>query len=114
MGEIVKAITKVVNDKNPKDSHDVTPFHLASDYGHLEVVQFLRQFIQNVDIKMDSYWYNMTPLHGASELGHIDVVRYLISQGADSRIKTSEGKTPYDYANEFNHQAVTNYLQQVG
>ena len=96
-----------------KDSHDFTPFHSASYNGHLQVVQFLRQFVQNVDIKTDSYWNNRTPLHAASLGGHIEVVKYLISQGADPRIKLNNNQTAYDLANENNHQEVANYLLQV-
>ena len=111
--EVVKAITAVIRDKNPKDSHDYTPLHLASEYGHLETVEYLcENFVSNVNNQTDSFWYLKTPLHLASRNGHLEVIKYLIKKGADPKIKSSDGKTAYDYAIDKNHSDVSNYLQQ--
>ena len=110
---MVKAITAVISDKNPNDSHDITPLHLASLQGHLETVEYLcENFVSNVNIQTDSYWYLRTPLHWASRGGHLEVIKYLIRKGANPKIKSSDGKTAYDYAIDNNHSDVSNYLQQ--
>ena len=110
---MVKAITAVISDKNPKDSHDYTPFHLASESGHLETVEYLCEiFVSNVNIQTDSFWNLRNPLHQASRGGHLEVTKYLIRKGADPKIKSSDGKTAYDYAIDNNHSDVSNYLQQ--
>ena len=91
----------------------MTPLHLASLQGHLETVKYLcENFVSNVNIKTDSYWDLRTPLHLASINGHLEVIKYLIKKGADPKIKSSDGKTAYDYAIDLNHSDVSNYLQQ--
>ena len=69
-------------------------------------------FVSNVDIKTDSFWNLRTPLHWASSKGHLEVIKYLIKKGADPKIKSSDGKTAYDYAIDENHSDVSNYLRQ--
>jgi len=111
--ELVKAITAVVSDKNPKDSHGYTPLHAAASDGHLQVVKYLcENFVNDVNIQMDSFWNRRTPLHKAAENGHLEVVKYLINKGADPKIKSSKNKTAYDLAIDGNHSDVSNYLQQ--
>ena len=69
-------------------------------------------FVSNVNIQTDSFWNLRTPLHYASRGGHLEVTKYLIRKGADPKIKSSDGKTAYDYAIDNNHSDVSNYLQQ--
>ena len=83
--EVVKAITQVLDDKNPRDVHGLTPFHMAALNGHLPVVECLFQFVEDVDIKTDDYWDNETALLAASKRGHLDIVQFLTAKGADSR-----------------------------
>ena len=68
--------------------------------------------MSNVNIQTDSFWNLRTPLHLASSDGHLEVIKYLIKIGAEPKIKSSNGKTAYDYAIENNHSDVSNYLQQ--
>ena len=42
----MKHICSCLHDKNPKDSNDQTPLHVAASWGHLEVVKYL---VQHVD-----------------------------------------------------------------
>merc|ERR1712079_684187 len=65
--DVVKAITEVIEDKNPGDSHNYTPLHIAAYSGHLSVVKYLTQYIEDINLKTDSYWSNTIPLHEASE-----------------------------------------------
>ena len=113
--EVVRAITAVISDKNTKDSHDVTPFHLAALQGHLHVIEYMcDNYVNNVDIKTDSFWNHRTPLHYACIGGHLDVIRYLIQKGADPKIRSSNGKTAYDLTIEENHTDVSFYWLLIG
>ena len=85
--EVVKAITKVVLHKNPSDVHDVTPFHLAVLKGHLPVVEYMLQYVNNVDIRTDEYWRKVTPVLRASQFGHLDMVKFLFTKGADLNLR---------------------------
>ena len=37
-------------------------------------------------------------MHEAAECGYVDIVRLLVSHGADTKARSSTGKTPYDIA----------------
>ena len=68
--EVVQAITTAISDKNPKDSHDMTPLHSAASNGHLKTVKYLcENFVRNVNIQTDSFWNLRTSLHWASSRG---------------------------------------------
>merc|ERR1712080_124164 len=110
--EVVKAISKVIVDKNPGDGHKYTPFHLASQNSHLPVVKYLINFVPDVDIRLDEYWDNTTPLHRTSQFGNLATVKYLIEKGADPKLKTKSGKTAYDYAVSKEKSDIADYLKQ--
>ena len=42
--------------------------------------------------------------------GHINVSKFLIEQGANVKATDNEGKTPYDYALEEEHEDVAEYI----
>ena len=104
--EIVKAITNVLINKNPKDAHGYTPLHAASSFGHLSTVEYLLTFEKNVNIQTDDFWKKRTPLHFAVLNGHLNVVKFLISKGADTELKTSDNKTVFDIATENKNGAI--------
>ena len=110
--EIVKAITKVVLDKNPSDAHDYTPFHLAAEYGHLPVVEYLLQYVNNVDIRTDEYWDKATPLIRTSKQGHLHVIKFLVEKGADLELTDSDNWTPLMYAAYGGQLDVAKYLME--
>jgi len=110
--EVVKAISKVIKQKNPGDSHKGTPFHLASEYGHLQILQYMIDFVPDIDIRTDEYWDNNTPLHRASIFGKLEIVKYLIEKGADPKLKSKSDKTAYDYAVENGKSEIEEYLKQ--
>jgi ankyrin repeat protein len=69
-----------------------TPLHLASEHGHINIVEYLVNKGANVDPKneniimflsSDILFHEITPLHFASSNGHIDIVEYLVNKGAN-------------------------------
>ena len=109
--EVVKALTSVVNNKNPKDAYDVTPLHLASHYSHLSIVEHLVKFVPDINIKTLHYWNKRAPLHYASMEGHLEVVKLLLKSGANPDLKTSNNMTPLGIALKNKHSDLANYLK---
>ena len=98
-------------DKNPSDDNGYTPLHSAANKGHLDVVKYLVQRIQNKNPKSGIQWYERTPLHQAAWNGHLNVVRYLLEiVPQDKDLKSSSGKTPSDYAEENGHTDIVEFL----
>ena len=109
--EVVKKLIQA-EDVNEKNERGLTPLHLASAHGHVEVVKRLIQAGGEVNQKCKSGWTQdedgSTPLHEASRNGHVDVITALLSAGADKTIKNEDGSTPYVYAK---NQATRNALE---
>jgi ankyrin repeat protein len=99
------------NEKNwllsETDNQDCTALHLASVYGHLEIVKILitnKANINAADIK------GYTPLHMACFKGHISIVRYLVSQGANLSAINDLKATPLHIACERGYSEVVEEL----
>ena len=45
--EMVKHITKHLENKNPPDNGGITPLHLAAEHGHLDVFKYLEKFLDD-------------------------------------------------------------------
>ena len=89
----------------------LTPLHLASREGHIEVARFLVECgadarAQDCDLS--------TPLHLASQQGHLEVVRFLIEHGADVRAHDHCWSTPLHRASELGHLEVARFLVECG
>lgn len=72
-----------------------TLLHLASQRGHINVLQALVDYKANVN-DVDAMGCNS--LHHAALNGHGDAVRFLLTCGADPHRKTPSGYSPKDYA----------------
>ena len=89
----------------------LTPLHLASREGHLEIARFLVEC--GVDARaLDNHW--TTPLHLASGRGHLEVARFLVECGADARAQDNYWTTPLHQASEQGHLEVARFLIERG
>ena len=108
--------SKRVEKFNQEFYEDDTPIHIASQNGHLQIVQYLIEE-QNVDkdIKGNADW---TPLHyvcwknkGNSQF---PIVKYLISIGANIEAKDGIGKRPLHCACEKGDLPIVKFLISKG
>ena len=83
----------------------------AARNGDLESVDFItdeKPAVTNV-----GYWY-MPPLHFAVREGHLDVVKLLIERGADTSLRSIDGKeTLHQCASDREHHAVASLLDTL-
>ncbi|MEX1012579.1 MAG: ankyrin repeat domain-containing protein [Waddliaceae bacterium] len=107
------ALIKAGADVNMTISRDsgLTPLHVASQFGNVEVVQALIEAGADVHRKELSYSrgeFRRTPLHYASINGHVEVVQALIEAkaGMNVRDKSNGNNTPLHYAAHFCHVEV--------
>ena len=54
----------------------------------------------------------ITALHYSAMNSGTDTIRLLLENGASTTIKDDEGRTPIDWAREYNHQEAVLLLQQ--
>ncbi|PQE05385.1 hypothetical protein CJF31_00011154 [Rutstroemia sp. NJR-2017a BVV2] len=99
------------NSPDPKDSYRRTPLHLASESGHLEIVQLLLD--HSADIKAASK-YGSTPLQLASRSGHLEIVQLLLDRGADIEAADENGSTPLHLASGSSHLEIVQLLLDRG
>eukprot|EP01046_Picozoa_sp_COSAG06_P067707 COSAG06_NODE_17679_length_926_cov_8.697703_1_plen_139_part_00 len=70
--------------------------HIASMYGHKDVVAFLGS--RGADLNAVDDWNQSTPLHTAAYFGKASVCTTLLALGADPAAKNEDGKTALDRA----------------
>ena len=87
----------------------VTPLHMATMSGQLDMVKFL--------IKKQHYDPNVVdlnghaPLHAAAALGHLDIVNYLIDErNCNPMSQDPSSRTPIHYACEAGNFEMIKYL----
>ena len=84
-----------------------TPLHVASLYGHINLVEYLLEKKADVNAKNAQ---DITPLHLACKNKSYDLVEYLIEKGADIDAKNNEQLTPLFVACEEGELRIVKYL----
>jgi ankyrin repeat protein len=123
----VRRLLRAGADVNAKDRDNVTPLHVASSKGHVQVVQALRE---NGAVIESETSLGTRPLHCACRNGHPAVVIELLSpsdsngatsilgkrksRGANIDSKCNRGHTPLHYASSRGHLPVVKALVSGG
>lgn len=76
---------------NECNSDGWTPLHVASNEGHVEMIDIFAQFGACLDCTAKNL---RTPLHVACIRGNAQVLQALLKQGADYDAKDCDGNTP--------------------
>ena len=90
---------------------DLTPLHVASSYGYIEVVRILVE--QGADMTAQDN-HQRTPLHAASGEGRVDVARFLVEHGADATALDMQGWIPLHWASLCGHVEVARFFIEHG
>ena len=95
--DIIKKLQELKFDlSNVVDYKGLSLVHIATIKNNLEMLKIL---IEDVKISPNSTnAKGETILHRACYLGHNEIVKYLLEKNCNIDAKTSEGKTPRDYA----------------
>ena len=86
-----------------------TPLHVATAHSHLQIIQYICQKVQKVNIN-DKNFAGDTALLLACINGDQEIVRYLIEKGAMANIKENRGYTPIMAACANGHLKIVKYL----
>ncbi|XP_076331082.1 uncharacterized protein LOC143236626 isoform X3 [Tachypleus tridentatus] len=85
-----------------------TPLFKASHKGYLELVELLVRNGASLGLLKNGE----SCLHAAALFDHLKVVKFLISAGADPHLRSQDGVTPLELAQEAQNVQVVNYLKR--
>ncbi|ETV90782.1 hypothetical protein, variant 1 [Aphanomyces invadans] len=112
----VKAVVANLGDaviQTAVESNGLTPLHLASMYGYMDIVRFFVQHGASHDaVTVDG----ATPLFLSSMNGHLDVIQYLVALGAVDGINRpiNDGCTALIVAANRGYDAIVTFLVENG
>lgn len=107
--EIVRYISENDNDIIGKSNDMIPLLSLAVENSRYEIYDYLLKGNKiNIDTKNEQ---GKTALAIAAENGDVQSVDYLIKNGANMEIKSKRGLTPYNLANESNHEEIMKLLK---
>ena len=102
------AVRKYI-DINGQDEEGTAPIIYASCFGHQDVVLSLLEAGAEVDRQDKNQW---TPLMWAMTNRHQEIAKLLLDNGASPSIKSSSGRTAFDFAAP--NSEISDFLQQHG
>ena len=79
----------------PTPLHGVTPLHIASQFGHVEVMQYLLEHGADKEKANDN---GATPLYVAAQYGYVATAQCLVEHGADKDKADEYGTSPLSIA----------------
>ncbi|XP_072311255.1 myotrophin [Eucyclogobius newberryi] len=91
----VRAKLVTVEDVNRMLEGGRMPLHVAADFGHAEVVEYLISKGANVNAPDK---HGITPLLAACYEGHVSCVKILLEKGADKSCKGPDGQSAFEAA----------------
>jgi ankyrin repeat protein len=92
---------------NQQNSDGWTPLHVASNEGHVDLIELFVEFGGCVDARSRNF---RTPLHIASIRGNLSVIQAVLMAGADINAKDIDGNTPCHFSSEYGHKDCLRYL----
>jgi ankyrin repeat protein len=92
---------------NQQNSDGWTPLHVASNEGHVDLIELFVEFGGSVDARSRNF---RTPLHIASIRGNLSVIQAVLMAGADINAKDIDGNTPCHFSSEYGHKDCLRYL----
>jgi len=110
--ETVKKLLEKGADPNTKDDIGQTALMGAARNGHIETVNVL--LAAGADVNEKLHATNWTALLLAAFYGQPEVVKALLAHGADPKVKDSEGKTAFTWAEAKGHSRVVAVLEEAG
>ncbi|XP_077357037.1 myotrophin [Festucalex cinctus] len=95
----MEEIKSNLSEKNVNRTLNVgrNPLHIACDFGHTPVVEYL--ISKGADVNASDK-HGLTPLLIACFEGHCACVKVLLEKGADKDIEGPDGKRPLDVVND--------------
>jgi hypothetical protein len=96
-------------DVNVPDADGNVPLIYASCFGHLEAAVVLTEHGADVDRRDYASW---SPLMWAITNRHKEIVKHLLDHGASPEVKTTSGRTPFDFVAP--NSEMFDYLQESG
>lgn len=109
VGRLLKGPAQKFIDINGPDEEGTAPIIYASCFGHQDVVLALLQAGAEVDRQDKNQW---TPLMWAMTNRHKDIAKLLLDNKASSTIKSSSGRTAFDFAAP--NSEISDFLQANG
>jgi len=110
--DVVEVLAIGAHDVNSHDFTDeLTPLHLASREGHLDIARFLFEHGANLAAQDKR---GLTPLHETSSNGHLDLARFLVEHGANVAAQDQDGSTPLHKASFKGHLNLARFLAEHG
>ena len=110
--DVVEVLAISQQDVNSRNfNNGLTPLHLASREGHLDVARNLVEHGANAAAQDQ---FGSTPLHEASERGHLGLARFLVEHGANAAAQDQHGWAPLHQASQWSHLDVARFLVEHG